>query len=65
MASILILAVVVLYWFCLIEAILIPGPQWLRAGKSKGAWVTLLIFFGIFAGIPYLISIRNAVKSAK
>jgi len=65
MSTILILAVVALYWFCLIEAILIPSPQWLKAGKSKGAWVTLLILFGIFAGIPYLLSVRGAVKAQK
>lgn len=63
--SFIILFVVVVVIGAFVDACVQPSTAFKAAGKSKGGWIALIVLFGIFAAVPYLVVARPAVINAK
>jgi hypothetical protein len=55
----------IMWWWSFIDALVKPSSAWTRIDRSRGAWVVLLLVFGIFASFPYLFSIRPKLNAAR
>jgi hypothetical protein len=55
----------VMWWWSFIDALIKPSSAWTKIDRSRGAWVVLLLVFGIIASFPYLFSIRPKLNAAK
>ena len=54
----------VMWWWSFIDALVKPSSAWTKIDRSRGAWVVLLLVFGILASFPYFFSIRRKLKAA-
>jgi hypothetical protein len=59
------LILVVMWWWSFIDALIRPVSAWQKIDRSRGAWVVLLLVFGILASFFYLFSIRPKLNAAK
>lgn len=59
------IALTVLWWWSFIDALVKPSSAWTKIDRSRGAWVVLLLVFGILACFPYFFSIRPKLNAAK
>jgi hypothetical protein len=48
-----------------IDACLQHKSKWDAVQKSKAAWIVLILFFGIFAAVPYLAAVRPKLVAGK
>lgn len=55
----------IMWWWSFIDALVKPSSAWTKIDRSRGAWVVLLLVFGIIASFPYLFSIRPKLNAAK
>lgn len=55
----------VLWWWSFIDALVTPTSAWEKIDRSRGAWVVLLLVFGVIASFPYMIAIRPKLIAAK
>lgn len=55
----------VMWWWSFIDALVKPSSAWTKIDRSRGAWVVLLLVFGIIASFPYLFSIRPKLNGAR
>jgi Na+/H+ antiporter NhaD/arsenite permease-like protein len=58
MSTLIILFVAIVVIGSFIDACLQHKSKWDAVQKSKATWLVLIFFFGIFAVIPYLVSVR-------
>ena len=58
MSTLIILFVAVVVIGSFIDACLQHKRKWDAVQKSKAGWIILILFFGIFATIPYLVAVR-------
>jgi preprotein translocase subunit YajC len=61
----ILVVLVVMWWWSFIDALVKPSSAWTKIDRSRGAWVVLLLVFGILASFPYLFSIRPKLNAAK
>jgi|GEM_PF-4142810 len=61
----IILALSVMWWWSFIDALVKPTSAWTKIDRSRGAWVVLLLVFGILASFPYFFSIRPKLNAAR
>lgn len=55
----------ILWWWSFIDALVKPSSAWAKIDRSRGAWVVLLLVFGIIASFPYMFSIRPKLNAAR
>lgn len=61
----IIIALGIMWWWSFIDALVKPTSAWEKIDRSRGAWVVLLLVFGIVASIPYMFAIRPKLNAAK
>lgn len=61
----IVIVLAILWWWSFIDALIKPSSAWTKIDRSRGAWVVLLLVFGILACIPYFFSIRPKLNAAK
>ena len=61
---VLLLVLGIMWWWSFIDALIKPSSAWTTIDRSRGAWVVLLLVFGILASFPYIFSIRPKLKKA-
>ena len=48
--------------YALIDVANTPSVNFTAVGKSKAAWVILIVLFGIFAAVPYFIAVKPKTR---
>ena len=61
---IIVFALVVMWWWSFIDALVKPTSAWTKVDKSRGAWVVLLLVFGVITSFIYFVSVRPKLKAA-
>jgi preprotein translocase subunit YajC len=62
---IILLLLVGMWWWSFIDALVKPTSSWTKIDRSRGAWIVLLLVFGIITSFIYLFSIRPKLNAAK
>lgn len=50
--------------FSFVNILLTPGIRFARANTNKLMWLVLIVLFGVFAALPYLLIVRPKLTLA-